>query len=84
MLGRAGVLMLQQGLDGFFFPPDQQRFPKKEIFPVLLRAVLTDRRDKQQGSHPAASSQPLESRAVQALLSNSASNIWTTLSQFSK
>lgn len=55
----------------FFFPPHQQRFPKKEIFPVLLRAVLMDRRDEQQGSRPAASNWPPESQAVQALLSNS-------------
>lgn len=55
----------------FFLPPHQQRFPKKEIFPVLLRAVLVDRRDEQQGSRPAASNRPPESQAVQALLSNS-------------
>lgn len=55
----------------FFFPPHQRRFPKKEIFPVLLRAVLVDRRDEQQGSRPAASNRPPESQAVQALLSNS-------------
>lgn len=56
-----------------FFSPHQQRFPKKEIFPVLLRAVLVDRRDKQRGSRLAASNRPPESQAVQTLLSNSAS-----------
>lgn len=38
---------------------------------MLLRAVLMDRRDEQQGSRPAASNWPPESQAVQALLSNS-------------
>lgn len=35
---------------GFFFPLDQQRFPKKGIFPVLLRAVLPGRHDKSEGA----------------------------------